>query len=233
MVLVDSGEAFSDKRESIVATRWRWNGHYNRFCTKWSWFITDIKYCFGSHLSSWLWYWKWSFGIPFGWVNLNDEFSFMLWIRHKLNWQGLSLSKSNSKMLSRFRLWWKCNQIKIILIYSQIRASENQFSCHCTSLQWQVFKCTRSLTIWWNGETRRDTDSIDFAFGIEVDCILKRILNFDRMLANRCCQVDGINSSSCSCLEVNQRTRNSPEASFLKKTLAWTMPSLCANKFKE
>ena len=64
-------------------------------------------------------------------------------------------------------------------------------------------------TIWWNGKTRWDTDSVDFAFGIEVDCILKRILNFDRMrnslkfnssanqwaqnikyLANRCCQVD-------------------------------------------
>ena len=82
-------KAFSDKRESIVATRWRWDGHYSRFSTKWSWFVTDIKCCFRSHLTSWLWNRKWSFGIPFCWVNLYNEFSFMLWIWHKLNWQGL------------------------------------------------------------------------------------------------------------------------------------------------
>ena len=87
--LVDSGEAFSDKRESIVATRWRWDGHYSGFSTKWSRFITDIKCCFRSHLTSWLWNRKWSFGIPFCWVNLYNKFSFMLGIRHKLNWQGL------------------------------------------------------------------------------------------------------------------------------------------------
>ena len=77
-------ETFSDKRESIVATRWRWDGHYSRFSTKRSWFITDIKCYFCSHL------WMWSFDqIPFCWVKLYNEFSFMLWIWHKLNWQGL------------------------------------------------------------------------------------------------------------------------------------------------
>ena len=100
-------KAFSDKRESIVATRWRWDGHYSRFSTKWSWFITDIKCCFRSHLTSWLWNRKWSFGIPFCWVNLYNEFSFMLWIWHKLNWQGLITFLKLSGQVESGRPWVK------------------------------------------------------------------------------------------------------------------------------
>ena len=79
-------KAFSNERKSIVATRRRWDRHYSWFCSKWSGFITDIECCLRSNLTSRLWYRKWSLWIPLCWVNLDNEFSFMLWIWHKLNW---------------------------------------------------------------------------------------------------------------------------------------------------